>query len=109
MSNAPVYQGAGQPVLSQSSGWLGWLGNLLGQGGAPAYQGTGQPALGSTGLFATGAPVYQTAPATQPAGCMHAEDTMQDPTTAAPAALACPVECDPFAQGPIAIIVPRRG
>ena len=102
MPNAPEYKGAGQPVLSQSTGWLGRLGNLLGQGGAPAYQGAGQPAIGSAGLFATAAPVYQQAPATQPMECVHAEDTLPD-------ALACPAEFDPFAQGPIAIIVPRQG
>ena len=45
MSNTPEYQGEGQPVLSQSTGFLGRLGGLLGHGGAPAYQGTGQPVL----------------------------------------------------------------
>ena len=109
MSNAPEYKGAGQPVLSQSTGFLGRLGNLLGQGGAPAYQGAGQPAFGSAGLFATAAPVYQQAPATQPTGCEHAEDTIPDAMNGAHAALVCPAECDPFAQGPIAIIVPRQG
>jgi hypothetical protein len=108
MSNAPEYQGAGQPVLSQSTGWLGRIGNLLGQGGALAYQGAGQPAIGSAGLFAPAAPAYQQAPATQPTECAL-EDTTQDATDAAHAALACPVECDPFAQGPIAILVPRQG
>jgi len=109
MSNAPEYKGAGQPVLSQSTGWLGQLGNLLGQGGAPAYQGTGQPALGSAGVFGNAAPAYQQAPANQPTGCMQAENTMPDAMNAAHAALVCPAECDPFAAGPIAIIVPRQG
>lgn len=96
MSNAPVYKGQGQPVLSQGSGWLGLLGGLLGHGGAPAYQGTGQPVLGTAGRSAGAAPVYRQAPS-------------QDATTAACAEVACPAECDPFAQGPIAIIVPRKG
>jgi hypothetical protein len=109
MSNAPEYKGAGQPVLSQNTGWLGRLGNLLGHGGAPAYQGAGQPAIESAGLFATAAPDYQQAPTTQPMGYVHAEDTIPDATNGAHAALTCPAECDPFAQGPIAIIVPRQG
>jgi hypothetical protein len=109
MSNVPTYKGAGQPVLSQSTGWLGQLGNLLGQGETPAYLGLGQPNLGSSGLFASVPPVYRQAPA-QPTGCMHEqEDTIPGAMDAAQAALACPVECDPFAQGPIAIIVPRQG
>ena len=109
MSNAPEYKGAGQPVLPQSTGRLGRLGNLFGQGGALAYQGAGQPAIGSAGLFATAAPAYQQAPAALPPGCAHAENTLTGTTNAAPAALMCPAECDPFAQGPIAIIVPRQG
>jgi hypothetical protein len=109
MSNAPEYKGAGQPVLSQSTGWLGRFGNLLGHGEAPAYQGAGQPAIGSAGFFATAAPDYEQAPATQPTECVHAEDTIPDAMNGAHAALARPAECDPFAQGPIAIIVPRRG
>jgi len=110
MSNAPEYKGARQPVLSQRTGLLGRLGNILGQGGVPAYQGAGQPAIGSTGLFATVAPAYQQAPATQPRACERfEEDTMPDGMSVARAALVCPADCDPFAQGPIAIIVPRQG
>jgi hypothetical protein len=78
MSNAPAYKGTGQPMLSQGSGWLGQLGNLLGQGGAPTYHGSGQPVLGTGGLFASAAPAYQQAPA-QPTGCGHEEEsTMPD-------------------------------
>src|SRR5262245_19292960 len=106
MSNAPEYKGAGQPVLSQSTGWLG---RLLGNGDAPAYQGAGQPAIRSAGFFATAAPVYDQGPATRPTECEHAENAMSDTMNGAQAALACPAECDPFAQGPIAIIVPRQG
>jgi len=110
MSNTPAYKGTGQPVLAQSTGWLGRLSNLLGQGGAPAYQGTGQPELGSAGLFASAAPAYRQAPAMQPEECARdEEDTMPDGMSVARAALVCPADCDPFAQGPIAIIVPRQG
>jgi hypothetical protein len=100
MANAPEYKGEGQPALSQSAGLLGRIGKFFGQG-APAYQGAGQPALGAAGFFATAAPVYQQAPATQPTTCVHAEDTKPN------VMLACPAECDPLAQGPIAIIVRR--
>jgi hypothetical protein len=41
--------------------------------------------------------------------CVHAEDTSPDAMNAAHAALVCPAECDPFAQGPIVIVVPRQG
>lgn len=110
MSNAPTYKGTGQPALSQSTGWLGRLGNFIGDGEAPAYQGTGQPELGAQGFFTSAAPVYRQAPETQPMECMHEEeDTMPDGMSVARAALVCPAECDPFAQGPIAIIVPRQG
>lgn len=110
MSNAPSYKGPGQPVLSQSTGWLGKIGNLLGHGGAPAYQGAGQPASGARGLFASAAPAYQQAPATPPTECARdAEDTMPDGMSAAPTALVCPADCDPFMHGPIAILVPRQG
>ncbi len=110
MSNAPTYKGTDQPVLSQGTGWLGRLGNLLGEEGAPAYHGTEQPVLRSAGLFANAAPVYRQAPATQPAECMHEEeDTRPDGMSVARAALVYSEECDPFAQGPIAIIVPRQG
>ena len=98
MSNAPEYKGEGQPVLSQRTGWLGWLGNILGQGGAPAYQGAGQSATGSAGLFTTAAPAYQQEPTTQPMERVHAET-----------ALVVPAESDPQAQGPIVIVVPRQG
>ena len=106
MSNVPEYKGAGQPVFSQSTGWLG---RILGNGETPAYQGAGQPAIQSAGLFATAAPVYQQGPSTLPTACAHAEDTIPDAMNGAQAALVCPAECDPFAQGPIAIIVPRQG
>ena len=109
MSNAPTYLGAGQPMLSQGAGWLGRLGNLLGQGGAPAYHGTGQPVRGTAGLLASAAPAYQQAPA-QSTECVDEDEvTMPGSRNGAQAALACPAECDPFAQGPIAIIVPRQG
>jgi hypothetical protein len=101
MANALEYKGEGQPVLSQSAGWLGPLGRFIGQE-APAYQGAGQPATGSAGFFATAVPVYQQ-PVTPPTAYVHAEDTTPS------VILACPAECDPLAQGPIAIIVPRRG
>jgi hypothetical protein len=108
MANAPSYQGPGQPVLSQSTGWLGQLGSLLGHGG-PAYQGAGQPASGTRGLFASVAPVYRQAPAMPTECARDTEDTMPDGTSAAPAAPVCPAECDPFMHGPIAILVPRQG
>ena len=100
MANEPEYKGEGQPVLSQSAGLLGRLGKFFGQE-APVYQGAGQPAFGSVGFFATAAPVYQQEPVTQPTACVHTEDTMPN------VMLACPAECDPSAQGPIAVIVRR--
>lgn len=110
MSNAPTYKGTGQPALSQGAGWLGRLGNLLGQGGVPAYHGTGQPVHGAPGLLASAAPVYRQAPATQPTECTREEETTRpDGMSVARAALVYSDECDPFARGPIAIIVPRRG
>ena len=109
MPNAPEYKGAGQPGLKQSTGWLGRVGNLFGRGGGLAYQGAGQPAIGSAGLLATPVPAYQRTPATQPMGCVHAEDTLPDAMSGVHTTLACPAECDPFARGPIAIIVPRQG
>jgi hypothetical protein len=110
MSNAPAYKGKGQPALSQSTGWLGRLGNLVGQEGAPAYHGTGQPVRAAAGLHASAAPVYRQAPATQPTECTRDEEaTMPDGMSVARAALVYSEECDPFARGPIAIIVPRQG
>jgi len=109
MSNAPEYKGAGQPVLSQSTGWLGLLGNLFGQGGAPAYHGPGQPESAAAGRFTSSVPVYRQAPiATQPEECAEADGTRPALDTAQ-AVIACPADCDPFAQGPIAIFVPRQG
>jgi hypothetical protein len=109
MSNAPVYKGMGQPVLSQSTGWLRRMNNLLGQGGAPVYEGTGQPVPEATRLLASAPPVYQQAPAMQPAECSRDEEvTVPDATKVLRAAIVCSSDCDPFVNGPIAIIVPRQ-
>lgn len=110
MSNAPKYQGEGQPSLPQGSGsWLGQLGNLLGSGSGPTYVGTGQPVQPSAGLLARSRPAYRQDPAPQPAACSRDEEvTKPDGTSVVRATIVCPADCDPFAQGPIAIIVPRQ-
>ena len=108
--SVPKYQGQGQPSLPQgSAGWLGQLGSLLGSGEAPAYVGAGQPVSTSAGLLARIKPVYRQDPGPQPAACSRDEEvTKPDGTSVVRATIVCPADCDPFAQGPIAIIVPRQ-
>jgi hypothetical protein len=105
MANAPEYKGTSQPVRSQRTDLLGWLGNLIGRGGELAYQGTGQPAPRSAGAFAIAAPAYQQAPEAQPTACVNVQGTAE----AVHVAGASPTACGPLPQGPIAILVPCKG
>lgn len=109
MSKVPTYLGEGQPALSNSTGWLGRLGDLLGHGRGYGYSGPGQPALRAPGFFASASPAYQQDAVAESAGCTTEEETKPDGMSVARATLVCPADCDPFAQGPIAIIVPRQG
>ena len=109
MPKVPTYLGEGQPALSNGASWLGRLGDLLGHGQGHAYLGTEQPVLRSPGLFATASPAYRQEGAAEPTRCTTEEETKPDGMSVACATLVLPADCEPFAHGPIALIVPRQG
>ncbi len=95
----PAYNGSGQPLADNGSGWLGRLGSFFGNGGTPTYTGDGQPS--SSGGFLGGAtPAYASAPrATQPESSNENEQQ---------AMVTGPIDPEALAQGQIAIVIPRE-
>jgi hypothetical protein len=93
----PTYRGTGQPLLDQSSGFLGRLGALFG-GQTPMYLGDGQPSS-IVGVLGRVTPAYLPAPTPQ-------ENVPEDLANGEMQS-SCPIDPAALASGHIAIVIPR--